>query len=56
MLKLKDDCQLVKPTIFIAVPRIFNKIVDKIRDQFSEKTGVAKCLIDSAVKNKMENL
>lgn len=34
MLKLKDDCKLVRPTIFIAVPRIFNRIVDKIQDQF----------------------
>ena len=35
MLKLKDDCKLVKPTVFIAVPRIFNKIVDKVRDQLN---------------------
>lgn len=35
MLKLKEDCQLVKPTIFIGVPRIFNKIVEKIQAQFS---------------------
>jgi len=34
MLKLKDDCKLVRPTIFIAVPRIFNRIVEKIQDQF----------------------
>lgn len=52
MLKLKDDCKLVRPTIFIAVPRIFNRIVDKIQDQFKEKTGVAKCLIETAVQTK----
>lgn len=34
MLKLKDDCKLVRPTVFIAVPRIYNRIVDKIQDQF----------------------
>lgn len=34
MLKLKADCQLVRPTVFIAVPRIFNRIVDKVREQF----------------------
>jgi len=52
MLKLKDDCKMVRPTIFIAVPRIFNRIVDKVKDQFSEKTGLAKCLVDSAVSSK----
>jgi long-chain acyl-CoA synthetase len=56
MLKLKDDCKLVKPTVFIAVPRIYNKIVDKVKDQFNEKTGIAKCLVDSAVNNKFKNV
>lgn len=27
MLKLKDDCQTIKVTIFIAVPRIYSRIV-----------------------------
>jgi len=27
MLKIKDDAAFIKPTIFVAVPRIFNRIV-----------------------------
>jgi len=27
ILKLKDDCQVVKPTVFCAVPRLFNRII-----------------------------
>lgn len=29
-LKLIDDMQVLKPTIFISVPRLFNRIYDKI--------------------------
>lgn len=35
MLKLKDDIQAVKPTIFISVPRLFNKFYDAINDNLS---------------------
>lgn len=31
MLKLKDDCKLAKPSVFISVPRVYNKIVDTIK-------------------------
>lgn len=30
MTKIKDDARKIQPTIFIAVPRLFNKIVDKV--------------------------
>ena len=30
VLKLTDDCQVLKPTFFPSVPRLFNKIYDKI--------------------------
>jgi len=28
--KLTDDCQVLKPTLFPSVPRLFNRIFDKI--------------------------
>jgi long-subunit acyl-CoA synthetase (AMP-forming) len=34
MLKLKDDCQIAKPTVFVGVPRIFNKIVESVEAKF----------------------
>ena len=30
ILKLTDDCQVLKPTMFPSVPRLYNKIFDKI--------------------------
>lgn len=30
VLKLTDDCQVLKPTMFPSVPRIYNRIYDKI--------------------------
>ena len=53
MLKIKDDCQIVKPTVFIAVPRIFNRIVEKVEEGFAEKTGLVKCLVDSGLNSKL---
>jgi len=32
--KIKDDAALVKPTIFIGVPRLFNRIVDGVKEKF----------------------
>jgi len=54
MLKLKDDCKLVRPTLFVGVPRIFNRIVEKVKDQFGEATGIKKCIVDSAVNSKTQ--
>ena len=47
--KIKEDCQLVKPTIFCAVPRLFNRIVEKVEEGFESKTGLVKMLVDLAV-------
>jgi long-chain acyl-CoA synthetase len=30
VLKLTDDCQVLKPTLFPSVPRIYNRVFDKI--------------------------
>ena len=51
-LKLKDDCQIIRPTLFISVPRIYNRIVDAIKTKFANETGVKKWLIDRAVNAK----
>lgn len=33
-LKLKDDLALLRPTVFMSVPRLFNKMCDKIKENF----------------------
>lgn len=35
MLKLKEDCQAVEVTFFISVPRIFNRIVEGVKNKFA---------------------
>lgn len=40
VLKLTDDCQALKPTLFPSVPRIYNRIYDKIRAKLAELTGM----------------
>ena len=32
--KVKDDAALVKPTIFVGVPRLFNRIVENVQKAF----------------------
>lgn len=33
--KLKDDLRDVRPTIFVSVPRLYNKFYDKIKEGFA---------------------
>lgn len=54
--KLKEDLQVIRPTIFGSVPRLFNRFYDLIQDQFRAKQGIAKSILDSAVAAKLENL
>lgn len=53
ILKLKDDCQIIKPTIFLSVPRIFNRIVEGVKAKFDAETGIKKMLIDMGVTSKL---
>jgi long-chain acyl-CoA synthetase len=39
-LKLLDDLKVLKPTYFPSVPRLFNRIYDKINSGVKEKSGV----------------
>jgi long-chain acyl-CoA synthetase len=55
-LKLIEDCALLKPTVFPSVPRLFNKIYGKIKDNFSQLTGCKGWLVNKAVESKTANL
>jgi long-chain acyl-CoA synthetase len=52
---LKSDIAILKPTIIIAVPRIWNLFRDGIFSQFNQQTGMKKSLIDKAIEIKREN-
>lgn len=34
VMKFKDDLTFIKPTILVAVPRLFNRIVEGVQKQF----------------------
>ena len=55
-LKLLDDIAELKPTFFVTVPRILNRVYGKIIDGVNQKGGVAKWLFNKAVAYKTHYL
>ena len=47
--ELADDMQSVKPTIMIAVPRIFERIYSRLNRQLSSKSSISKSLFQLTV-------
>ena len=54
--KLKDDIALVKPTIFVSVPRLYSRFYDALKGKLNEQTGYTKTALDYAIKTKLTNL
>lgn len=48
--KLGEDLISISPTILVTVPRIFERVYNKIYDQLSQKSAIAQFLFNSAVK------
>jgi len=55
-LKLVEDCGVLQPTIFPSVPRLYNKIYNKIKIGMDSATGCKKWLINSGIASKMHYL
>jgi long-chain acyl-CoA synthetase len=55
-LLLIEDLQACRPTIFIAPPRVLNKIYDKINVGIAAAGGMKKKLFDAAIATKTKNL
>jgi len=53
--RLLEDLQELKPTYFLAVPRIFEKIYHIIMDSISKKGALYKKLFDKALEIKLYN-
>jgi len=51
-LKLLDDIDELKPTVFISVPRLLNRIYDKVMAGVKAKGGVAQWIFNNAVNTK----
>jgi long-chain acyl-CoA synthetase len=48
--QLGEDLQTVKPTVLVAVPRIFERVYGRIEDQMEKKPAFARALFQLAVK------
>ena len=51
-----DDIAELKPTVFCSVPRLFNRIYDKVLAGVKAKGGVSAYLFNSAFNAKKANL
>lgn len=49
-LTIVDDLALVKPTLLIAVPRVFNKVYTGLKDRMEKEGGLPKKLFDMGLK------
>ena len=54
--KIKDDLALVKPTIFVSVPRLFSRFHDVIKGKFNEIEGWSKTGLNYGLETKMNNV
>ena len=52
---IREDLALLKPTLFVSVPRLFNRFYDLIIQQFNDSLGINKMLINKALDAKMHN-
>lgn len=55
-LKLMEDIAALRPTIFVSVPRLFNKVYDKVLAGVKEKSTFKQMLFNWGYNAKLENL
>jgi long-chain acyl-CoA synthetase len=55
-LKIVDDCQELRPTVFVSVPRLYNRIYDKVMAGAEAAGGLKKKLFDMALNSKLERV
>jgi long-chain acyl-CoA synthetase len=48
--QLAEDLLIIRPTILVTVPRIFERVYNKIKLQLAERPPIARKLFDAAVK------
>ena len=55
-LKIVEDCQDLQPTVFVSVPRLYNRIYDKVMAGAAAAGGIKKTLFDMALNAKLERV
>lgn len=56
ILKLFDDIKELRPTVFASVPRLFNRLYDKVISAINTDGGLKKSLFDAGLAAKKEGL
>eukprot|EP01102_Stenamoeba_stenopodia_P012401 TRINITY_DN3916_c0_g1_i1.p1 TRINITY_DN3916_c0_g1~~TRINITY_DN3916_c0_g1_i1.p1 ORF type:complete len:689 (-),score=164.93 TRINITY_DN3916_c0_g1_i1:125-2191(-) len=56
VLKLFDDIQTLQPTVFVSVPRLFNRLYDKVNQGMNERGAFAKFLFEMGYNSKKQSL
>ena len=52
IMNIKDDLHRLKPSVFISVPRLYNRFYQIIKQKFQDKTGISKKLLESSLNRK----
>lgn len=55
-LKLMEDIAVLRPTIFVSVPRLFTRVYDKIMAGAKEKDAFSKFMFNWGLSTKIQNL
>lgn len=56
VIRLAEDAQTLKPTIFLGVPRVYNKMYDAIKANTIEAPGIKGVLARAGYSSKLQNL
>lgn len=56
VLKIKEDLAVLKPTVMVSVPRLYNRFYDAMQAKINELTGVKRTLVDWGVAKKLQLL
>jgi len=54
--KLMEDIGLLRPTVFVSVPRLYNRIYDAVMNTVKKKSKISRFLFDRAVNRKLGSL
>jgi long-chain acyl-CoA synthetase len=55
-MKLKEDLAVLRPTLMISVPRLYNRFFDVMQQKVKELTGLKRTLVEWGIQKKMANL
>jgi len=54
--KIKADLPLVKPTVFVSVPRLYSRFYDAIQKKLGELEGWTKSALNHGLEKKLSNV